>query len=1247
MDFYAIKKADKKRKEDQESVFPEFLTRKTKDLMVRSKSFYAVWDQEAQLWSKDDYTLRRLVDEDLHEYADKHDCNYQPLLNYSNGQWKRFRDYLKSLSDNLVELDSQVTFASQETRREDYASKRLPYDLREGECPAYRELATTLYDPHELRKLEWAIGSILAGDARHIQKFIVLYGSAGAGKSTYINIIQQLFEGYYAIFDAKDLVGTNNQFGATAFASNPLVAIQHDGDLSRISDNSKLNSIVAHEEILINEKFKPPYTSRSLAFMFLGTNKPVHITDAKSGLARRLIDVMPSGRRLDLHRYQTLTQMIPFELGAIAAHCLEVYRSMGKGYYEGYRPLEMMFKTDMFFNFVEDHFSLFREEEYITLTQAYALYKLYSEEVAMKYPLGRVPFREELKNYFENFHASVTDRAGNNLRYAYSGFKKHMFELAPEPVEPEPISMTIDSQESMVNDILEDCPAQYANDQGTPIKKWEDVTTTLKDLDVTRLHYVKPPVNHIVIDFDLQENGEKSAQLNLEAASQWPPTYSEWSQGGSGIHLHYIYNGDATELSRIFSPGIEIKVFTGNASLRRRFIASNGLSVERISEGLPVKEKKVLNQQAMMSERGLRELIIRNLNREIHASTKPSMDFIDKILKDAYHSGMKYDVTDMRQAIMTFALSSTNQSLYCIELVADMKFKSDDPTEIKDAEHAEQPIVLFDCEVFPNLFLVNWKLLGEDKPITRMINPSPAEVEALMQMRLVGFNNRKYDNHILYARLMGYSIEKIYELSQKIIENSRNGSFSEAYGISYTDVYDFASIKMSLKKWQHHLGIKHKELGLPWDEPVPEERWPEVSAYCDNDVISLEAVWNDRHADFLARQILADLSGLTVNDPTAKHTARIIFGKDRDFKDEFVYTDLSEDFPGYKFYLGKSLYRDEDPSEGGYVHAETGIWTNCAVIDVASMHPTSIVQLNLFGKYTKNFEDILNARLAIKHKKFSDASKMLGGKLAPYLEDESEADNLAYALKIIINIVYGLTSARFDNPFKDMRNHDNIVAKRGALFMIDLKHYVQEQGFVAAHIKTDSIKIPEATPEIIEKVMAFGKKYGYSFEHEATYEKMCLVNDAVYVAKVGWAQKASKIGTWEAVGAQFQQPYVFKTLFSRDEIAFDDMTETKAVTTALYLDMNEDDPETHNYRFIGRVGRFAPVISGAGGGLLMREKEGEYHAASGTKGYRWLEADMVQSLGLESQVDRSYYDNLVDKAVDAISKYGDFEWFIS
>ena len=52
-----------------------------------------------------------------------------------------------------------------------------------------------------------------------------------------------------------------------------------------------------------------------------------------------------------------------------------------------------------------------------------------------------------------------------------------------------------------------------------------------------------------------------------------------------------------------------------------------------------------------------------------------------------------------------------------------------------------------------------------------MINPSPAEVEGLMKYRLVGFNCRKYDNHILYAAMMGYNNKKLYQLSKDIIDN--------------------------------------------------------------------------------------------------------------------------------------------------------------------------------------------------------------------------------------------------------------------------------------------------------------------------------------------------------------------------------------------------------------------------------------------------------------------------------------------
>lgn len=347
-------------------------------------------------------------------------------------------------------------------------------------------------------------------------------------------------------------------------------------------------------------------------------------------------------------------------------------------------------------------------------------------------------------------------------------------------------------------------------------------------------------------------------------------------------------------------------------------------------------------------------------------------------------------------------------------------------------------------------------------------------------------------------------------------------------------------------------------------------------------------------------------------------------------------------FPGYTFDHGKSLYWGEEVGEGGYVYAEPGMYRAVALLDIASMHPSSIMAERLFGDiYTARFGDILAARLAIKHGEFEKAEKMLDGKLAPYLKDKDAAKNLAQALKIAINSVYGLTSAGFDNPFRDKRNIDNIVAKRGALFMVNLKHAVQDQGFTVAHIKTDSIKIPNATPDIVKFVMDYGKEYGYTFEHEATYDRMCLVNDAVYIARY-------EDGKWTATGTQFQVPYVFKKLFSREPIEFDDLCETKSVSTALYLDMNEGLPEdAHNYKFVGRVGRFSPIKSECGGGLLLRKTDKGYSAATGSKGYRWMESEEVKKLGKEKDVDRSYYDRLVDEAVETISQYGDFEQFIS
>jgi hypothetical protein len=427
---------------------------------------------------------------------------------------------------------------------------------------------------------------------------------------------------------------------------------------------------------------------------------------------------------------------------------------------------------------------------------------------------------------------------------------------------------------------------------------------------------------------------------------------------------------------------------------------------------------------------------------------------------------------------------------------------------------------------------------------------------------------------------------------------------------------------------------------------VDEKDWPRVVEYCCNDVRATEAVLEDRWSDFVARQILADLSGLAINDSTQKHAAKIIFGDDKNPQRQFVYTDLSKEFPGYEFEAGHSSYHGEDPGEGGYVYAEPGIYEKVAVLDVVSMHPQSIKVLNLFGPYTKNYNALTDARIAIKKQDYDRARTLLDGRLAKFLvgaEDEKvgqHGTDLAFALRIALNIVYGLTSAKFDNPFRDVRNKDNIVAKRGALFMIDLKRELQKLGHTVIHIKTDSVKIPNAPGQAIVDVKTIGSMYQYEFEHEITYDKMCLVNDAVYIARHG--------EEWTAVGSQFQHPYVYKTLFSSEEITFDDLCESKTVVQGtMYLDKKDHEKgETLVYRdmrHLGRTGRFVPVTEG--GGTIYRVKDDKYYAVTGTKGYKWMDAEVAKTLP-DVKIDMSYFEKLANDAIKTIEQFGSFEEFV-
>lgn len=1330
--------------------YPAFYICDTKDLMIKGGDLYAIYDEEKGLWKRNQNDVVRLIDKEVKKYVAAHkeeDVAHRPMLmkEAESGIIDKWKKYVqRQMSDTFHPLDNKVIFSNTEIKREDYATHVLKYPLEEGSYDAFDELIGTLYDPDERKKLEWAIGSIVAGDSTWIQKFIVIVGEPGTGKSTFFKILRMLFPGYIATINAKAL-GEGKDFALEPLRNDPLIAIEDDSKLDKITDNTRLNSLISHEPLVVNEKHKTQYENTFHAMLFLGTNKDVKITDASSGLTRRLIDVTSSGRKVPVERYDELMNKIKYELGGIAYHCLKVYQH-NKRKYDNYIPTRMLRATNLIYNFLEEyHEDLLKDKNGCRFIDLWNTYNTYCDLSKITYRHNRQEFRNEMYSYFKKYHASYEYEPGHTCNGYFEGFKYEKFRDEEEPdttsQQDLPDWLIFDSKDSKFDEIFAEEPAQLEIEdeqhRTRPQYKWTNCKTKLCDILSTEIHYVN--VNDkwklIFIDLDLRnEKGEKDRTLNLEAAKRFPPTYAEYSKSGQGVHLYYYYSGDPSELSHVIDENIELKTTYGNAPIRRKMCGCNNLDIATISSGLPIKEEdnKVFDENSVMEEAQLRKCILRCLKKEHHGATTPEVHLIKKVLTEAYESNVHYDLRNLEERVTTFAMNSTNQSNVCMNLISDLHWCSkdveekvkDDNVELEvvqtsDYNEGEKPLCFYDTEFFPNYNVICFSEEDEEE-VHKVRFPKPKDIQLLYnKYRMIAYNGRNYDAHMNRGWILGNSPKEQYELSRGIItEGALKKGYMDAYNQDYADPYDIASTKQGLKDWEYDLGMDHIENNHPWDEDLPKEYWDEVDEYCCNDVKALKAVWKAIQTDVDVRKFLCDLSGLKMINTNRQHITRFIFKGNK--HPNLVYTDLAtgiakymdgkvaeptndfvQAFPGYEFNkfgfkkedykdgvctTMKSRYMGEDPSEGGYVYSKPGIYYNVWCFDVSGMHPASLIALNKLGEYTKIYKEIRDARLYIKHRDYESAGKLLDGILQPYLKSPKDAKKLSKALKLILNSLYGWCAATFDCEFKDPRDLDNIVAKRGALFMITLKNEVEKMGFEVIHCKTDSIKVVNPTPELHQFVNDFGEKYGYIFEVEEKFEKIALLNRAVYVAKefedspayLDRKEDDTNASRWTATGGTAkEQSYVMKKLFTGEAWDISDLPQKKkAAKGALYLDYNEDFPDIsaelkeltklkkywtndglylkdrpkeeikpnlerikalesyiskqHDYKFVGRVGQFVPIKPGCGGAELLCNRDGKYVAVAGTTGYRFKEYAYVVANHLEDEIDMSFYDKMCD-----------------
>ena len=321
----------------------------------------------------------------------------------------------------------------------------------------------------------------------------------------------------------------------------------------------------------------------------------------------------------------------------------------------------------------------------------------------------------------------------------------------------------------------------------------------------------------------------------------------------------------------------------------------------------------------------------------------------------------------------------------------------------------KKDLVFYDIEVYAYNAFVIFKDI--DKNVLKIFHNNFDGLRDFVKDKiLVGYNNYFYDDLVLSKMMKSWNNTQLKEFNDRIIKGENKDKTVDRCIDSLDCFQQIDVAKPGLKKIEGNMGkmILESNVSFDIDRPLTEDELKEAMFYCEYDVDTTIDVYKLReNSYFKTKEMLVEklgnekakrwntttisgnlLIGKTINKWSSlrvpEHMMEMV---DPEIKEMWGQVNLFADDLKVKTITKKMFDNDIQFGFGGLHGAPNRPIKvkNVKLLDVTSMYPNIILNINALNEATEEYRKILERRIEIKHK------------------DKLESD----ALKLILNSVYG------------------------------------------------------------------------------------------------------------------------------------------------------------------------------------------------------------------------------------------------